>query len=74
VQEAIVRPLNTKLGQNCFVMAGANGAEVTIAYAPACATPQMRAKLETGAPAGSRLVPPAANAPPKPVMPARNTA
>jgi hypothetical protein len=29
---------------------------VTIAYAAACATPQIRTKLETGAPAGSRLL------------------
>ena len=57
VQEAIVRPLNAKLGRDCFALAGATGPEVTIAYAPACATPEMRTQLETGAPAGSRLVP-----------------
>jgi eukaryotic-like serine/threonine-protein kinase len=76
VQEAIVRPLNAKLGMDCFALAGAGAAEVTIAYSPACATPQMRTKLETGAPAGSRLIPAAGGAAPaaKPVVPGRNTA
>jgi hypothetical protein len=56
VQEAVVGPLNAKLGLDCFNLAGTAGAEVTIAYAAACATPQIRTKLETGAPAGSRLL------------------
>ena len=77
VQEAVVRPLNTKLGGDCFALAGAAGAEVTIAYAPACATPQMRAKLETSPPAGWKFTPGAtgAKSPPKPtVTPGRNSA
>jgi eukaryotic-like serine/threonine-protein kinase len=75
VQDAIVRPLNAKLGMDCFALAGASGSEVTIAYAATCATPQMRTRLETGAPAGSRLIPAAGGASPvKPVVPARNTA
>lgn len=75
VQDAIVRPLNAKLGMDCFALAGATAAEVTIAYASACATPQMRTKLETGAPAGSRLIPAAGgNTLVKPMIPGRNTA
>ncbi len=75
VQEAIVRPLNAKLGLDCFALAGATGAEVTIAYAASCATPEMRTKMEAGPPAGSRLLPAAGDkAPAKPNMPARNTA
>jgi hypothetical protein len=75
VQEAIVRPLNAKLGLDCFALAGAVGAEVTIAYAASCATPEMRTKMEAGPPAGSRLLPAAGDkAPVKPKMPARNTA
>ena len=75
VQEAVVRPLNTKLGADCFAMAGSAGSEVTIAYAATCATPQMRARLETGVPAGSRLPPGAGGkVPAKPVLPTRNTA
>jgi eukaryotic-like serine/threonine-protein kinase len=77
VQEAVVRPLNSKLGLDCFALAGASGAEVTIAYAPTCATPQMRAKLETSPPAGWKFTPgaPAAKSAPKPVAaPGRNSA
>jgi eukaryotic-like serine/threonine-protein kinase len=75
VQDAIVRPLNVKLGMDCFALAGTSGSEVTIAYAASCATPQMRTRLETGAPAGSRLVPAVISPTPvKPMAPARNTA
>jgi eukaryotic-like serine/threonine-protein kinase len=72
VQEAVVRPLNAKLGMDCFALAGTAGTEVTIAYASACATPQMRTKLEGGPPAGWKFAPkPAA----KPVTaPGRNSA
>jgi eukaryotic-like serine/threonine-protein kinase len=52
VQDAIVRPLNAKLGQDCFALAGTTGSDVTIAYSATCATPQMRTKLESGPPAG----------------------
>jgi eukaryotic-like serine/threonine-protein kinase len=52
VQDAIVRPLNAKLGLDCFALAGTAGSDVTIAYSAACATPQMRTKLESGPPAG----------------------
>jgi serine/threonine-protein kinase len=57
MQEAVVRPLNAKLGAECFALAGAAGAEVTVAYAAACATPQMRSKLEGGPPAGWKFQP-----------------
>ncbi|MEO5670646.1 MAG: hypothetical protein ABIR26_08135, partial [Ramlibacter sp.] len=52
VQDAVLRPLNAKLGQQCFALAGATGSDVTITYAQACATPQMRTRLESGPPAG----------------------
>jgi eukaryotic-like serine/threonine-protein kinase len=75
VQEAIVKPLNTKLGQDCFAVAGVSGAEVTLAFGATCATPEMRARLEAGPPAGARVMTPAAGkAAPKPVVPSRNTA
>jgi eukaryotic-like serine/threonine-protein kinase len=75
VQDAVVRPLNAKLGLDCFALAGASGAEVTIAFAPGCATPEMRTKMEAGPPAGSRPLPGAGGkAPARPVVPARNTA
>jgi serine/threonine-protein kinase len=76
VQEAIVRPLNAKLGLECFALAGSSGADVTVAYSASCATPEVRTKMEAGPPAGSRLLPAAAGekAPAKPRSPARNSA
>jgi hypothetical protein len=75
VQEAVVRPLNAKLGAECFALAGTAGAEVTIAYAATCATPQMRTRLEAGPPAGWKFAPGAAQPAARPLAPpARNTA
>jgi serine/threonine-protein kinase len=75
VQEAVVRPLNAKLGMDCFALAGTTGSEVTIAYAAACATPQMRTKLEGGPPAGWKFTPGAAKPATKPIAPPmRNSA
>ncbi len=54
VQEAVLRPLNTKLGGECFALAGAAGVDVTIAVSPNCATPQIRSKMESDPPAGMR--------------------
>jgi serine/threonine-protein kinase len=79
VQDAVVRPLNAKLGMDCFALAGTTGSEVTIGYASACATPQMRTKLEGGPPAGWKFTPgvakPGATPAAKPVaVPMRNSA
>lgn len=52
VQESIIRPLNAKLGQECLALAGSREAEVTVAFAPGCATPEVRARLEGTQPAG----------------------
>jgi eukaryotic-like serine/threonine-protein kinase len=79
VQETVVRPLNAKLGQDCFSVAGVTPAQVTIAYATACAAPPIKAKLESGPPAGWKFTPsaPAAKLPPPPkpsLAPGRNSA
>jgi serine/threonine-protein kinase len=52
VQEAIIRPLNAKLGQNCFALAGSNEGEVSMSFASACLPVAVRGKLETTPPAG----------------------
>jgi eukaryotic-like serine/threonine-protein kinase len=52
VADAIVKPLNAKLGRDCFVLGASNGAEITVAYSSVCATPEMRTKMEAGPPAG----------------------
>ncbi len=52
IQDAIFKPLNTKLGQNCFSLAGSSGAEVSATFAPACAEIAVRGKFESVPPAG----------------------
>ena len=52
VQDAILKPLNAKLGQNCFALAGASGATVNVNFSSSCAEAAIRAKLETTPPAG----------------------
>jgi hypothetical protein len=76
VQEAILRPLNVKLGTDCFALTGVSGSEAIASYAAACATPQMRNKLESGPPAGWLTAPAVRGKQPahEPVMPTRNRA
>jgi serine/threonine-protein kinase len=57
VQDAIVRPLNAKVGASCFALAGTNGNEVAVSLAANCAPAQMKSKLESGAPAGWKFTP-----------------
>jgi predicted Ser/Thr protein kinase len=49
-QEAIVKPLNAKLGKECFAVSGTSDAAISLSFSPACA--DIRAKLETTPPAG----------------------
>lgn len=52
IQDAVLKPLNTRLGQSCFSLAGASGADVNVNFSAACAEQAVRARLETGATAG----------------------
>ena len=52
IEEAIFKPLNTKLGQACFSLAGSSGSEVNATFASACAAGVARSKLESVPPAG----------------------
>ena len=52
LQETVFKPLNAKLGQNCFALAGSNGAEVNASFANACADIAVRGKFESVPPAG----------------------
>ena len=56
VQDAIVRPLNAKVGASCFALAGTNGNEVGVSVAASCS--QVKPRLESGAPAGWKFTPP----------------
>jgi len=55
LQDAVIRPLNTKLGAECFTLGGMTGGNVSVTLSPNCATPQMRTRMETEAPAGARM-------------------
>ena len=52
IQDTIFRPLNTKLGQDCFALAGSSGSEVNASFASACNAPAVRGKFESVPPAG----------------------
>lgn len=52
VQDAILKPLNAKLGQSCFSLAGASGAVINVNFSAVCVEAAIRAKLETVPPAG----------------------
>ena len=52
IQETVFKPLNTKLGQSCFSLAGASGTEVNASFAGACAEQTVRGKLDSVPPAG----------------------
>ena len=78
VNEGVVRPLNAKVGAECFAVSAGAGTSVTVTYAPSCATAAMRTRLESGAPAGwPAAAPPArppASLPRGPAAPVRNSA
>ncbi len=57
IQDAVLKPLNAKLGQSCFSIAGATGQDVNVNFAPACAEETVRAKFETVPPAGLLTAP-----------------
>jgi serine/threonine-protein kinase len=52
VQDAVIRPLNAKLGKNCFALAGSGANEVNMNFSSACADVALRGKLEDTPPAG----------------------
>ncbi len=52
IQDTIFRPLNTKLGQDCFALAGSSGSEVNASFASSCNALAVRGKFESVPPAG----------------------
>ncbi|HEX4325725.1 MAG TPA: hypothetical protein VH105_02855, partial [Burkholderiales bacterium] len=52
IAEAVLKPLNAKLGQSCFTPAGSAGDSVNVAFAATCAGDAVRGKLENTPPAG----------------------
>jgi len=57
IQDAVLKPLNAKLGQSCFTLAGATAAEVNVSLAPACIEDNVRSRFETEPPAGLLAAP-----------------
>ena len=57
IQDAVLKPLNAKLGQSCFTLAGATAAEVNVNLAPACTEDAVRSRFETEPPAGLLAAP-----------------
>jgi serine/threonine-protein kinase len=57
IETAVLKPLNAKLGQSCFLLAGASGGAVNVNLAQACVDDAVRARLETQPPAGLLAVP-----------------
>jgi len=52
INDGVLKPLNAKLGQACFALAGSSGADVNVSFSTACAEAAVRAKLDTLPPAG----------------------
>ena len=63
VQEAIIKPLNAKLGQTCFTLASSNETQISVSFAKACTEAAVRGKLETVPPAGLLGAPASRGAP-----------
>jgi serine/threonine-protein kinase len=57
INEGVLKPLNTKLGQVCFALAGSSGADVNVSFAAGCADMAVRGKLDTLPPAGLQSAP-----------------
>jgi serine/threonine-protein kinase len=56
--DAVLKPLNAKLGQPCFSVRGIAGDQVSIAFEARCADPAILSRLETNPPAGLYGAPP----------------
>ncbi len=52
LQQAFIKPLNAKLGQDCFALASSSQTEVNINFAASCKDKAIQGKLESAAPAG----------------------
>ncbi len=63
VQEAIIKPLNAKLGQTCLTLASSNESQISVSFAKACTESAVRGKLETVPPAGLLGAPASRGAP-----------
>lgn len=59
VANAVLKPLNAKLGQACFNLGATSGEQVTVAFDQACGDKAVLSRLETNPPASLYAAPPA---------------
>jgi tRNA A-37 threonylcarbamoyl transferase component Bud32 len=52
IAEGVLKPLNAKLGQACFVLGAVSGKTVGVTFGAACAQEAVRGKMESAPPAG----------------------
>ena len=57
VNDGVLKPLNAKLGQSCFALAGSTGSDVNVSFSPACSESAIRGKLDALPPAGLQSAP-----------------
>ena len=57
INESVLKPLNTKMGQACFALAGSNGADINVNFSAACSETAIRGKLDNLPPAGLQSAP-----------------
>jgi hypothetical protein len=57
INEGVLKPLNTKLGQACFTLAGSKGADVNVSFSAACSESAVRSKFDALPPAGLQSAP-----------------
>jgi tRNA A-37 threonylcarbamoyl transferase component Bud32 len=58
VANGVLKPLNAKLGQACFVLAGMSGNQVAVTFDKRCTDAAVLSRLETNPPAGLYGAPP----------------
>jgi serine/threonine-protein kinase len=58
VANGVLKPLNAKLGQGCFVLGGSSGDQVSVVFDKRCADAAVLNRLETNPPAGLYSAPP----------------
>jgi len=58
VAQGVLKPINAKLGQQCFTIRGSSGDQVAVVFDQSCAEGSVLSRLETNPPAGLYGAPP----------------
>ena len=58
VTTGVLKPLNAKLGQTCFMLGAISGDTVTVAFDKTCTEATILSRLETNPPAAFYVAPP----------------